>query len=136
MSMQEKRCTLQLTRLVRVMDVVFAIVIWRLFMLLPRPADNGAEWDSVWAMLQEEWFSFLFVLLATVIVIIYWLQNNSLLGNLKKTNGVHTAISIFQLMFVLLFLYAINSGVILGEGADSRLFESVTAMMIGVTAWW
>ena len=32
MSMLEKRCTLQLARLVRVMDVVFAIVIWRLFM--------------------------------------------------------------------------------------------------------
>ena len=135
MSMQEKRCTLQLTRLVRVMDVVFAIVIWRLFMLLPRPTDNGAEWDSVWAMLQEEWFSFLYVLLGTVIVIIYWLQNNSLLGNLKKTNGVHTAISIFQLLFVLMFLYAINSGVVLGAGADSRMFESVTTMMIGVMAW-
>lgn len=133
--MMEKRSTLQLTRLERLMDVVFAIVIWRLFMLLPRPEENAAKWDSVLAMLQDEWFSFLFVLLATVIVIIYWLQNNSLLGNLKKTNGVHTTISIFQLVFVLLFLYAITSGVILGSGADSRLFESITAMMIGVMGW-
>jgi uncharacterized membrane protein len=133
--MMEKRSTLQLTRLERLMDVVFAIVIWRLFMLLPRLEENAAKWDSVLAMLQDEWFSFLFVLLATVIVIIYWLQNNSLLGNLKKTNGVHTTISIFQLVFVLLFLYAITSGVILGSGADSRLFESITAMMIGVMGW-
>jgi len=131
----EKRSTAQLTRLERLMDVVFAIVIWRLFMLLPRLEENAAKWDSVLAMLQDEWFSFLFVLLATVIIIIYWLQNNSLLGNLKKTNGVHTTISIFQLVFVLLFLYAITSGVILGSGADSRLFESITAMMIGVMAW-
>jgi uncharacterized membrane protein len=131
----EKRSTAQLTRLERLMDVVFAIVIWRLFMLLPRLEENAAKWDSVLAMLQDEWFSFLFVLLATVIVIIYWLQNNSLLGNLKKTNGVHTTISIFQLVFVLLFLYAITSGVILGSGADSRLFESITAMMIGVMGW-
>jgi uncharacterized membrane protein len=133
--MMEKRSTLQLTRLERLMDVVFAIVIWRLFMLLPRPEENAAKWDSVLAMLQDEWFSFLFVLLAPVIIIIYWLQNNSLLGNLKKTNGVHTTISIFQLVFVLLFLYAITSGVILGSGADSRLFESITAMMIGVMGW-
>lgn len=135
MTMMEKRSTLQLTRLERLMDVVFAIVIWRLFMLLPRPEENAAKWDSVLAMLQDEWFSFLFVLLAPVIIIIYWLQNNSLLGNLKKTNGVHTTISIFQLVFVLLFLYAITSGVILGSGADSRLFESITAMMIGVMGW-
>ncbi len=135
MTMMEKRSTAQLTRLERLMDVVFAIVIWRLFMLLPRLEENAAKWDSVLAMLQDEWFSFLFVLLATVIIIIYWLQNNSLLGNLKKTNGVHTTISIFQLVFVLLFLYAITSGVILGSGADSRLFESITAMMIGVMGW-
>ena len=135
MTIMEKRSTAQLTRLERLMDVVFAIVIWRLFMLLPRLEENAAKWDSVLAMLQDEWFSFLFVLLATVIIIIYWLQNNSLLGNLKKTNGVHTTISIFQLVFVLLFLYAITSGVILGSGADSRLFESITAMMIGLMAW-
>jgi uncharacterized membrane protein len=117
------------------MDVVFAIVIWSTFNLLPRPEESVAKWESVLVMLREEWSSFLFVLLATGIVIIYWLQNISLLGNLKKTNGVHTAISIFQLVFVLLFLYAITSGVILGESADSRIFESVTAMMIGVMGW-
>ena len=135
MSMLEKRSTTQLTRLGRLTDVVFAIVIWRIFMLLPRPEDYGTKWDTVSAMLQEEWFSFLFVLLATAIVIIYWLQNTSMLGNLKKTNKVHTTISIFQLVFVLLFLYAITSGVILGAGTDSRIFESVTAMMIGVMSW-
>ncbi len=47
------------------------------------------------------------ILLAVVIVIVYWLQNNSLPGNLNKTDGIHTAISIFQLFFVLLYLYAI-----------------------------
>jgi uncharacterized membrane protein len=133
--MVEKLKVLQLTRLERLMDVVFAIVIWSTFNLLPRPEESVAKWESVLVMLREEWSSFLFVLLATGIVIIYWLQNISLLGNLKKTNGVHTAISIFQLVFVLLFLYAITSGVILGESADSRIFESVTAMMIGVMGW-
>ena len=67
-----------------------------------------------------------------VIVIIYWLQNNSLLGNLKKTDAIHTAISIFQLFFVLLFLYAIGSGVRIGSGADSSAFESISAMMVGL----
>jgi uncharacterized membrane protein len=133
--MVKKLKVLQLTRLERLMDVVFAIVIWSTFNLLPRPEESVAKWESVLVMLREEWSSFLFVLLATGIVIIYWLQNISLLGNLKKTNGVHTAISIFQLVFVLLFLYAITSGVILGESADSRIFESVTAMMIGVMGW-
>ena len=83
-------------------------------------------------MFAAEWETFLFVLLAIVIVIIYWLQNNALLGNLKKTDGIHTTISIFQIFFVLLFLYSIGSGVRIGDGIDSRAFESVAAMMVGL----
>lgn len=135
MTISEKRSTLQLTRLERLMDVVFALVIWRLFTFLPDLKTDGSNWESVADLLIQEWDSFFFVLLAVIIVIVYWSQNNSLLGNLKRTNGVHTAISVFQLIFVLFFLYAINAGIHLGSGSDSRLFESVTAMLVGVAAW-
>jgi hypothetical protein len=83
-------------------------------------------------MLITEWQTFVFVLLAVVIVIIYWLQNNSLLGNLIKTDAIHTAISIFQLFFVLFFLYSITAGVRIDSGSDSQAFESVMAMMVGL----
>ena len=33
---------------------------------------------------------------------------------------------------VLLFLYSIGAGVRIGDGMDSRAFESVTAMMVGL----
>ena len=132
MTIEVKRSILQLSRLERIMDVVFALVIWRLFTFLPTQDVDGNKWASVTEMLLAEWQTFVFVLLAVVIVIIYWLQNNSLLGNLKKTDGIHTAISIFQLFFVLLFLYAIGSGVRIGSGVDSRAFESISAMMVGL----
>jgi len=133
-----KRSILQLSRLERVMDVIFALVIWRLFTYLPTQEVDAGKWSSVTEMLTTEWETFLFVLLAIIIVIIYWLQNNSLLGNLKKTDGIHTAISIFQIFFVLLFLYSIGSGIRIGSGVDSRAFESVAAMMVGamsLLAW-
>ncbi len=132
MSTEVKRSILQLSRLERMMDVVFALVIWRLFALLPTQAIDEEKWASVTEMLIAEWRIFVFVLLAVVIVIIYWLQNNSLLGNLKKTDGIHTAISIFQLFFVLLFLYSIGAGVRIGSGVDSSAFESISAMMVGL----
>ena len=132
MSAEVKRSILQLSRLERMMDVVFALVIWRLFTFLPTQEVDDDKWASVTNMLIEEWETFVFVLLAVVIVIIYWLQNNSLLGNLKKTDGIHTAISIFQLFFVLLFIYSIGAGVRIGSGADSSAFESVMAMMVGI----
>jgi uncharacterized membrane protein len=114
------------------MDVVFALVIWRLFTFLPTQEVGEGKWSSVVDMLQAEWMTFVFVLLAIIIVIIYWLQNNTLLGNMKSTDGVHTVISIFQLFFVLLFLYSIGAGIRFGDGADSRAFESAMAMMVGI----
>lgn len=132
MTIEVKRSILQLSRLERIMDVVFALVIWRLFTFLPTQDVDGNKWASVTEMLLAEWKVFVFVLLAVVIVIIYWLQNNSLLGNLKKTDAIHTTISIFQLFFVLLFLYAIGSGVRIGSGVDSSAFESISAMMVGL----
>ena len=132
MSIEIKRSILQLSRLERIMDVVFALVIWRLFTFLPTQTAGENKWASVSEMLIAEWQVYVFVLLAIVIVIIYWLQNNSLLGNLKKTDGIHTAISIFQLFFVLLFIYSIGAGVRIGSGVDSSAFESITAMMVGL----
>ncbi len=138
MTAQVKRSILQLSRLERITDVVFALVIWHVFTFLPRPEDGGGKWVTVIDMLTAEWDVFVIVLLAVVIVSIYWLQNNSLLGNLKKTDAIHTVISIFQLFFVLLFLYAIGSGIRIGSSPDSRAFESIMAMMVGsmsLLAW-
>lgn len=132
MKTEVKRSILQLSRLERIMDVVFALVIWRLFTFLPTQEVGGNKWDSVSDMLIAEWEIYVFVLLAIIIVIVYWLQNNSLLGNLKKTDGIHTAISIFQLFFVLLFIYSIGAGIRIGSDTDSRAFESITAMMVGL----
>ena len=132
MPIEVKRSVLQLSRLERMMDIIFALVLWRLFTFLPTQKVGDDKWSSVSDMLTQEWKIFAFVLLAVIIVIIYWLQNNSLLGNLKKTDGVHTAISIFQMFFVLLFLYSIGSGIRIGSGVDSRIFESVMVMMVGV----
>ena len=121
------------------MDIIYALVLWRLFTFLPTQKVGDDKWSSVTDMLMQEWEVFAFVLLAVIIVIIYWLQNNSLLGNLKKTDGIHTAVSIFQLFFVLLFLYSIGSGIRIGSGVDSRVFESMMVMMVGIMsllAWY
>ena len=51
----------QLRRLEVLIDVVFAIVLWRLFMLIPRPGEGGWNWDSVTAMLASNIVTFVLV---------------------------------------------------------------------------
>lgn len=117
------------------MDVVYALVIWRLFMILPRPEKGESDSNSVLELVMNNWDTFLIVLLGLVIVIIFWLQNNALFGYLKATDRIHTAIAIFQLFFLLFFLYSIGTGLRLGTAADSRILESFAALLLAISAY-
>ena len=129
----EKRWIRQLARLETLMDVVYALTIWWLFQLLPRPMDD--ETRSVWELFMDDPRPVLTVAIGIVIVIIYWMQNNLLFGNLQRTDTRHTALSILQIFFLLLFLYAIRLGTNYEAAADLRVFESVTALLVGVPAY-
>jgi uncharacterized membrane protein len=136
---QENVSKKQLLRLERLTDLIYALVIWRIFMLLPRPNLDNPEWDTVGEMLTSQWSDFVVPILSILIVIVYWLQSNALLSRLKATNAIHTGISIFQVFFVLLYLYALGLGIGVGSDADTRVLESSAAVLIGAVAylgWW
>lgn len=127
------RGTRQLRRLEMLMDVVYALVIWRLFMLMPRPEKIG-EWRSLSSFLSSNVELYVIVGLALIIVIIYWIQNNALFGYLDRTDNLHTAISIIQVFFLLLFLYSIRVGLDFPGESHARALESVTAALVGITS--
>ncbi len=124
----------QLRRLEVLIDVVFAIVLWRLFMLIPRPGEGGWNWNSITAMLASNIVTFVLVAVGVAIVIVYWLQNNALFGNLDRTDAIHTALSILQIFLLLLFLYSIRLGATLEASSGTRAFESSTAALVGIAS--
>jgi len=128
----------QLRRLETLVDVVYGITMWRLFILLPRPEDNP-EWTNLLEMLADSLLNFAVVVIALVIVIIYWIQNNLLFKYLVRTDSWHIGLSIAQLFSLLLFLYAIRVGIGLETDASTRVFESTMACLLGVfsfIAWY
>ena len=131
----ERQGALQLKRLEMLMDVVFALIIWRIFMILPRPEGESAQWESVVKMLQNNWETFLLVLLSTIIVIVFWIQNNNLLGKLKRTDTVHTSMTIFQLIFMLLLLYSIGLGIRYEGELVTKVMESTAAILVSLMAY-
>ncbi len=128
----------QVRRLETLIDVVFGITLWRLFILLPRPADNP-EWYTLFDMIKGSGMDILIVVIALIIVIIYWLQSHTLFKYLVKTDAVHSTLSVLQLFSLLMFLYAIAIGTKLEADETTRLFESATACLLGVfsfAAWY
>lgn len=125
---------LQLSRLERLSDVIYAIVLWRLFVLIPKPVSAEGAWHSAGEYISQNGFTLAVVLIGVVFVIIYWSQSNILLGNLRKSDGTHTVLSILQLFALLLFMMSLNMGVLLGGSVFTRLFESIMAAFVGLTA--
>ncbi len=123
----------QLVRLETLIDVVYAVAIWRLFMFLPRPMDE--ETRSVWEMFMDDPRPVVTVIIGLAIVIIYWMQNNLLFRHLERTDTRHTALSILQIFCLLLFLYAIRLGTNYEAATDLRVFESLTALLVGVPSY-
>jgi len=76
----QKREILQLHRLERMADVVYAIIIWRCFMLLPRPTAEQWNWEFISTFLRDNVGAFISVLIGIVFTIIYWIQSNILFG--------------------------------------------------------
>ena len=133
---RHRRGSLQLHRLARMIDVVYAIIIWRSFMLLPRPGAEQLNWEHIGAFLIDNLGGFLAVIIGIVVTIIYWIQNNRLFGNLQSTDSRHTTLSILQLFFLLIFLVSLRLGIDLGASSFTRAFESVAAALVGVSGGW
>lgn len=133
---KDKRERLQLRRLEVVMDVVYGILIWRIFFLLPKPDHPIWAWQSMSRFFSAHVLDFLLAIIALVIVIVYWLQNNLLFGSLKRTDSKHTVLAILQIFFLLLFLYSIKLGLALGASSATRAIESITAALVGIASIW
>ena len=131
-----KRESLQLHRLERMVDVVYAIVIWRLFLLLPKPTAKHLSWEHIGTFLGDNIGAFLMVIIGLTVTIIYWIQNNALFGNLQSTDSRHSILSILQIFFLLSFLVSMREGIELGPSAGTRALESVTAAMVGIAGGW
>ncbi len=133
---KEERATLQLSRLERLSDVVYALVLLRIFMLIPRPGEGDWHWNSIGPFVMDNRMTFVAVAVALAVTIIYWLQNNVLLSHLERTDARHTSLMIVQLFSLLIFLYAIGLGIALGASPGTRAFESVTAALLGISGGW
>lgn len=125
----------QLRRLERMMDLVFALAIWQMVVILPRPNPEDPEWETVWQMLTEQRMDFTGSLVGILILVVYWVQNNAHFSRLRATDPVHTALAIFQLFFVMFLLYAVALSMGVGSAYDTRALESVAAFLLGLFAY-
>ncbi len=133
---QHRRAANQLRRLETLSDVVYGVAIWRVFMLFPRPDEPTWNWHSWREFFAAEGLTVVLIAIGVAVLIIYWLQSNTLFSLVKGADGKFAVRAILQLFFVLLFLFSIRVGTELPASAWTRGFESVAALLLGLSSTW
>ncbi len=126
-----------LQRLIRVSDIIFAVAMTILALVSdPIPSDLSPE--AVTQLLLQELPGLGIYATSFVTIAFYWFTHVNQFKHYQKTDAVHTFLSLFALLFVVLLPYATD----LQESYDNVLsidvFYSLTAIGIGTfsTAAW
>ena len=135
---QKERDATQLRRLQTLMDVVFGVLLVRIFTLLPHLVQPETGTVDPLIIFTEGGEKFLMFVIGFVLITIYWIQNNKTTGNLIATDFKHTILSIMQLLFLLLYLYSVRLDMETHSDVLALFMQSVTlalAGFAGVAAW-
>lgn len=127
-----RRGELQLNRLERLSDIVYGIIVWQLFMLIPTPDSVGREWADLGEYLSDSGPTLLVVLVGVGWAIVYWIQSNRMFSVMRATDNLHSALSIFQLFFLFVFLYSMKLGVDVGGVTGTWALESSSSTAVGL----
>jgi hypothetical protein len=91
-----------------VINVIYALLIFQVFLILPRPGDPELEYHSLGQIYSENLTQILVIVVGLVLIVMYWIQFNRQLGNLVRSSPIHASITIVQMICLMLYLYFVR----------------------------
>jgi len=114
-----------------VVNVLYALMIFQAFLILPRPDDPELQIYSLSQLFSENMMVLLVILVGLIMIIIYWMQFNRQMGNLVRSTPIHASISILQMVCLMIYLYFLRFDLEL-DGLEIALqMESVFLALAG-----
>jgi len=126
----------QLFRLAMLIDVLYALIIYKLFLFLPRPDVDGFTKEDLLEVLSTSYLNYMVMFVGFVLVLIYWGQSNLQFGNLNRTDGKHATLSLLQVITLMIYLYFVRLDVELDGAVIALQMESVFLALSGIFSVW
>jgi hypothetical protein len=121
----------KLRSLDRFLDIVFALMFFRIVEFLP-PFQDG-HWvhlpHGILSLLASQPTNLMRVVFGLVVTVYYWNRKNTFLGVLARSNGIVATISVAALSFLCLFMYALTADPTYVGGVPTLLLQSVSLVI-------
>jgi magnesium-transporting ATPase (P-type) len=121
-----------------VINVLYALMIFQTFLILPRPDDPELEYHSLPQIFSENIMSLVVIAVGLIMIIMYWIQFNKQLGNLVRSSPMHATLAITQMICLMLYLYFVRFDMEFDGMTLALQMESIflaLAGFIGVFNW-
>ena len=131
-----ERGTKQLFRLSVLIDVLFALMIYKLFTLMPNPDIDGFGREELVQVLTESYLNYTVIFIGLVLVILYWGLSNVQFGNLARTDGKHATLSIMQIFALMLYIYFVRLDAQFEGEVSLMQMQSLFLAIAGILSVW
>jgi hypothetical protein len=121
-----------------VVNVLYALLLFQTFLILPRPDDPELNYKSLLQIYSDHSMKLLVILVGLILILTYWIQTNKQLGNLVRSSPFHAALAIVQMVCLMLYLYFVRFDMEFDGMTFALQMESVflaLAGFIGVYNW-
>ncbi len=121
-----------------VINVLYALMIFQAFLILPRPDDPDLKYFSLAQIYSDNVMKLVVIVVGLILIIIYWIQANRQLGNLVRSSRTHAALAIVQMICLMLYLYFVRFDMEFDGMTLALQMESIflaLAGFIGVYNW-
>jgi hypothetical protein len=126
----------QLFRLAVIIDVLYALMIYKLFTFMPNPDIDHFDREELYKVLTESYLNYTVIFIGLVLVILYWGMSNLQFGNLKRTDGIHSTLSILQVFTLMLYIYFVRLDAQFGGEVLLMQMQSLFLALAGLLSVW
>ena len=117
-----------------VVNVLYALMIFQTFLILPRPGDPELAYLTLPQIYGEHVTQLLVIVVGLILIVMYWIQFNIQLGNLVRSSVVHASLALAQMICLMLYLYFVRFDMEFDGMTLALQMESVFLALAGFIA--
>lgn len=91
-----------------VINVLYALMIFQAFLILPRPDDPELAYHTLPQIYSENLMQIVVIVVGLILILMYWIQFNTQLGNLVRSSPMHAILAVVQMICLMIYLYFVR----------------------------